>query len=495
MPEDKKYIVRPGARIRVEVYPGGADTSVTDGAEGEGGGSGIMDSAREEELLRRDAGYIYFYDLGTALLSSGGEHGLDYMRPKDATDKPVPGEGKINEYVERELWENTTPIPTGVELSAADWADFDKELLGNLKDGADKLNPLESTPANGSHRSLSNVMAWSKDFPYDFGLTLYSSPTSRREYSKESKEWKKKPGGSTGENWNSQNIADKTAQDEGVLKVAKRGAKHFIFGGSDGYRGIDTGDTEAYKVTSKPDYAEDRTEFKLNLPLYIYAVPALWFFFAQSAAYAEGSGRWNTDTVLDHTDIITLPGIHGEPVDWPIRYYTWEEGGAGASVLISEGSNYFFTRSPIYPVLSGGADRQAQIQAIFDRNVSRGASKAAKKHYIRTSFVFRRKYTMRVSFLYPLLITSEVVVATSSFTEQFTDVPELETIAALQAECNAEVGAFLGTNANNHIVINPSPFPENPLQFGFYPVVKKGTLAGVVKSGSKVYYVWHNKDS
>lgn len=462
-----------------------------------GGRQGILEGTKRRPYIpRRPEEGITLYDLGAVLLSSGGEHPLSYMRPRAATDKPVAEDGKTNEYVERELWTPLTFHPFSVEIVPDDFRAYDRELLGHLAVAEDELDPTLETPANKSGRKVSNVLQWSKDYFTDFSLRLYSGGESRS-FNKASDKWKKGGGKKEGEAWNSRNLTDNLVQEQGILKAAKKGANQVAIDSPNIYRSLDTGDTETYKVTTAPDYAADRKDFKLALPLRLYLVPDLYFFGRGSVAYVEVSGRWVTDTILDHTEIVTLPDRFGHPVDWEVKYYTWEEGGAGEQIILAEAGRYFATRYPIYPVIPelGAAGYAEAIQAIFDRNVGAGASKAGQRHYIRSGFVFRRKYTMRVSFLYPLLITSEVLpVSTSWATESFVDVPELSGEAALEAEITAEATAFIGANSTAEVHISHTPLAEDVLQFVRFPLYKQGMLAGVVKAKDKLYYVWYNKD-
>jgi hypothetical protein len=497
----KEYEVELPGKLTIEIDEEtgeGTGESVSALAPEDGGGrQGILEGFKRRPYIpRRPEDGITLYDLGAVLLSSGGEHPLSYMRPRAATDKPVPGDGKTNEYVERELWYNLHPVEFGVEITLADMRAYDRELLGHLAVAEDALDPTLETPANKSGRKVSNVLRWAKDFYTDFSLRLYSGGESRS-FNKASDKWKKDGGKLEGEVWNSRNLTDNLVQEQGILKAAKKGATQVAIDSPNIYRSLDTGDTETYKVTTAPDYAADRKDFKLALPLRLYLVPDLYFFIRTAVAYAEVNGRWVTDTILDHTEIVTLPDRFGHPVDWEIKYYTWEEGGAGEQIILGEAGEYFATRYPIYPIIPalGDAGYDEAIKAIFDRNVGAGASHAARLHYIRSGFIFRRKYTMRVSFLYPLLITSEVLpISTSWATEEFTETPDFIDLGGLEASNTAEAAAFITANSTGDVHIIHYPIAEDALQFVRYPLYKAGQLAGVVKAKDKLYYVWYNKD-
>lgn len=176
---DKKFTVRSGARVRVELpAPVTADTATLDERQR---GAGLLatddDSARY--VFRGRPGSVAFYDLGTRLRSVPGDTVFDGLRFREMVsgDSAAPDDagGRVSEYIEIRAEAAGTYVEPGessyglplMMLSDAEAALLERALLGRRSPDAaevldvpgeplDPVDPFGFTPVNGSGRSVGN---------------------------------------------------------------------------------------------------------------------------------------------------------------------------------------------------------------------------------------------------------------------------------------------------------------------------------------------------
>jgi hypothetical protein len=478
MPEDK-VIVPPGSKVTIEISEetGTADIAKVESPEV----SGIMEGAQSVDTLFRRINPIEIItlNLGTRLLSSLAEHPITYMRPDSDTSKPVRHDDWINEYIEIESWTNLDYIlPEGAAeidrtIPPADLFRIDGELLGQrYSGGTDTLDPLDTTPANGSGRILSNVMGAA------IGLQAYNDAGTTDLTGK----YREKTA-PAGEHWNTRNLADLTAQHEQTIKSAKKSWKHLIINGGGAFISFDTGDGERVKVTQAPDFATEETPFNIAYPLTIYLAPRPQIFNRENVGFAHGFGGY----FKDNGEIGRIPAHLSDGTAYEKIVVEHIDGGAEYQISILDEGRYFATQSPTFPI----PQNAEEMQGVFDRNIARGASKRGVRVKVIFAVSFKRSHVSIFSPYDPPEFHNSIVENIREDTIEQEEIAELSDPATLNAMAHDAATAWLTGRANMDIV-NPL-YSGAPGDLTIAPYAKPlplGKLLGIIKTGAIIYYFW-----
>ncbi len=285
---EKKFTVRRGERVRVELPV--ERTAVTTPEQSV---RGIIPIDADDDLyVRRSKSLVTVYDLGVRLRSVSGASAPSYILPLGTHETPLPGDGKVNEYVELEYqaelkialrpqyegfpFNYTFDFEESSEVADPDrWNQLGRALLGVHGDDDDPFDPFDYTSANGSGRRLPNVL----QLPYEnaLKLTLGIGDASYDLNKEEADEWKQVGKTHSDEAWNPQNVADMTVFNEGMLNLKnKKRVTSIAANAVWHYESFASGDTTNFKVTDSPSYAAAAVPLSVQPPLRIFLVPQLF---------------------------------------------------------------------------------------------------------------------------------------------------------------------------------------------------------------------------
>jgi hypothetical protein len=432
--------------------------------------------------LRRGKPLVTFYDLGTRLRSVETES--DSLFLLDANESaPAPHDGYINEYVELRLEspallstndDGSLALTRSEKIAAGEWSRFLALLLGSRADPSHvTFDPFGTTKANGSGRTLPNVMPIPFPAVWNFELALRFkyADASVKTYAIDDRdglrpaEWQPPVETPSGEHWNAINLSDETAQHEGKLKPKASELKNLaslkLTSPTLFYEAFDTADVNV-KVTSEPSPSAAAVAFPSSFKsLRVYLVPRVAVMFRQTArtrhenwsGTVSGSSTSSTATAIS----TAYQGFFAERM--PIHSWARLHSNTWGTVFR----------------LTGAEDQAMRaFNKVFDR-----------------SNIFTTRTLVETRLHTNLHAGDDVSVAFESGAWSASDL-DARNATALTAALSASVSGLVESSQTDTDTVSAPA--QGQLEADAARGIPSGTLVAALADGARVFYVWNMED-
>jgi hypothetical protein len=291
---DKKFTVRPGQTVRVELSK--KDAQGTEGKREREHKAVLFPDEDSDLYVRRGPVAMALYDLGTRLRSVPPDTVFNGLRRREylsqETASPDNAHNYFNEYVEvayevQGIFHPVTPEQeeagelSTLEVTSEEWERLDKMLLGSrapLVEGEphDPFDPFGFSFANGSGRALTNVAPVPYSLMYfgaiyigdsDFGVS--SDPhIVDPDHPVAGWDFRQPKEADAEERWNPHNLGDGSYLPDNfaqrALEFKNKKAKGALGVQIHGYEYFSTGDPDTYKITTEPSFEAEEKKFSIK---------------------------------------------------------------------------------------------------------------------------------------------------------------------------------------------------------------------------------------